>query len=168
MTKIDRQDMGRLPANPKKMNKVPKGAMLNQLVCTARRARTALSARLAELGLHAGQEQILLALSEEERLPLSSIADMLGVRAQTITRAIARLEAQGLVFRTPSQEDGRVNFIALAPAGREIVGDLKKAVKKVERQMLRPLDKVQRKTLLRFLETLDNELASDNAKRSGE
>lgn len=164
MTKIDRQDMGRLPANPKKMNKVPKGAMLNQLVSTARRARTALSARLSDLGLHAGQEQILLVLSDEDQLPLSSIADLLGVRAQTVTRAIARLEAQGLVFRTQSKEDGRVSFIALTQAGRDIVGDVKKAVRKVERQMLGPLDKVQKKTLLRLLETVDIELASIDTK----
>ncbi|WP_158598485.1 MarR family winged helix-turn-helix transcriptional regulator [Notoacmeibacter ruber] len=166
MAKIDKEAMGRLPSNPKKMNKAPKGAVLSQLSATARHARTALSAQLSELGLHAGQEQILLALSEEERMPLSGIADHLGVRAQTITRAITRLEAQGLVFRTPSEEDGRVSHIALTDDGHALVDDVKKTVKKVERKMLGSLDKTQKKTLLRFLESIDIELTAELSKTS--
>ena len=159
MAKIDKEAMGRLPVNPKRMNKPPKGASLNQLAVTARHARTALAARLSVLGLHAGQEQILLALDEEDHLSLSAIADRLGVRAQTITRAITRLETQGFVVRTASEDDGRVSRIALTETGQAIVADVEKAVKKVERQMLKPLDKVQKKTFLRMLEAIDIELA---------
>ena len=159
MTKIDRAAMGRLPINPKKMNKAPKGSTLNQLIVTARHARTALSARLSALGLHAGQEQILLALAGEEHLNPSMIAEKLGVRAQTITRAITRLEAQGFVAREASEEDGRVSHISLTRSGREAVDDVDKAVKKVERQMLKSLDKVQKKAFLRTLEAVDIELS---------
>ena len=66
----------------------------------ARSMRTALSHSLAESGLYAGQDGVILALAQEGSLTPGQIAQKLGVKAPTMTRTIGRMEAQGFVERS--------------------------------------------------------------------
>ena len=49
---------------------------------------------------------------------VTSLAEMLGVDAPSVTRKIQQLERQGLVVRHSDPEDGRASRIRLTPAGR--------------------------------------------------
>ena len=58
----------------------------------------------------------LLAFSRNGALPITKASDRLQVHVTSVTHAIRRLEANGLVTRLPHPTDGHANFVYL-PAG---------------------------------------------------
>lgn len=76
--------------------------------------------RLAERGAVTGQSfEILLRLvrSEDHRLRMSDLAAQTTLTASGLTRAVDRLERDGLVVREACPEDRRVSYAALTTEG---------------------------------------------------
>jgi DNA-binding MarR family transcriptional regulator len=71
---------------------------------------------------------VLLTFSRTGSLPLSKVGERLMVHPTSITNAIDRLEAQGLVTRTPDASDRRRTLAALTPKGTEVVTAATKAL----------------------------------------
>lgn len=63
----------------------------------------------------------LISFSRAGRLPLSKIGERLMVHPTSVTNAIDRLEAQGLVRREPDPSDRRRTFASLTPEGEKVV-----------------------------------------------
>lgn len=64
---------------------------------------------------------VLLAFSRSGRLPLGKMGARLQVHPTSVTNAIDRLEAQGLVRRIADPNDRRSTLAEITPAGREAV-----------------------------------------------
>jgi DNA-binding MarR family transcriptional regulator len=75
---------------------------------------------LRPLGLTFARYEVLMLLSFSRRdaLPLGKIGERLQVNAASVTNAVDRLEANGLVARRSDPADGRVTLAALTPSGR--------------------------------------------------
>ncbi len=65
----------------------------------------------------------LLAFSRSGALPITTASDRLQVHVTSVTHAIRRLEADGLVKRTPHPTDGRTTLVELTDLGRSTVED---------------------------------------------
>lgn len=65
---------------------------------------------------------VLLWFSRAGRLPLGKVGARLQVHPASVTNAVDRLEAQGLVRREPHPTDGRTRLATITPAGRQVVG----------------------------------------------
>ncbi|MDP2288182.1 MAG: MarR family transcriptional regulator [Actinomycetota bacterium] len=63
---------------------------------------------------------VLLTFSRSGFLPLSKIGERLMVHPTSVTNAIDRLEAQGLVRRVPDSVDRRRVLAALTPKGKKV------------------------------------------------
>jgi DNA-binding MarR family transcriptional regulator len=63
----------------------------------------------------------LLFFSRSGALPLSRIGSRLQVHPASVTNAVDRCEAQGLVVRRPHPRDRRATLAELTPAGRDLV-----------------------------------------------
>jgi DNA-binding MarR family transcriptional regulator len=63
---------------------------------------------------------MLLLFSRRGRLPLGKVGERLQVGAASVTNAIDRLEADGLVDRQTNPADGRGVLASLTPAGRRL------------------------------------------------
>jgi DNA-binding MarR family transcriptional regulator len=63
---------------------------------------------------------MLLTFTRKGELPLGKISERLQVHAASVTNAVDRLEAQGLVRRDPHPSDGRAVLAVLTPAGRKV------------------------------------------------
>jgi DNA-binding MarR family transcriptional regulator len=63
---------------------------------------------------------MLLRFSSRGSLPLGKVGERLQVHAASVTNAIDRLEADGLVVRQAHPTDGRVTLAELTPAGRAL------------------------------------------------
>ena len=63
---------------------------------------------------------VLLSHSHDGALPLSILGERLQVHATSVTNVVDRLEAAGLVERTPNPRDGRGTLAVITPAGREL------------------------------------------------
>ncbi len=65
----------------------------------------------------------LLAFSRTGALPITKASDRLQVHVTSVTHAIRRLEADGLVTRTPHPTDGRTTLVQITELGRSTVED---------------------------------------------
>jgi DNA-binding MarR family transcriptional regulator len=95
-------------------------------VTSVMRAQQLLIGRADELLAHHGltfaryEVLALLAFSRRGSLPLSKIGARLQVHPASVTNAIDRLEAQGLVTRTPHPTDRRATLAQLTRDGRRV------------------------------------------------
>lgn len=64
---------------------------------------------------------VLLTFSRRGALPLGKMGERLQVHPTSVTSIVRRLEAAGLVRRTPHPDDGRAVLCEITPAGRELV-----------------------------------------------
>ena len=65
----------------------------------------------------------LLAFSRAGALPITKASDRLQVHVTSVTHAIRRLEAAGLVERLPHPTDGRTTLVRITDLGRSTVED---------------------------------------------
>ncbi|MCY0148393.1 MarR family transcriptional regulator [Hoeflea sp. G2-23] len=141
----------------KKQGQAEALVLVNQL---ARNARTALSRRLLDLGLYAGQDGVILALDARDGQTPGMIAASLGVKAPTITKTIGRLAAQGFVRREGSPDDGRMMLVYLTDAGRDQIKSVRKAQRRTEKTAFAGLKKKDVITLLDLLATMDTNIGA--------
>jgi DNA-binding MarR family transcriptional regulator len=77
-------------------------------------------ALLSEIGLHSGQDRILLCLLREDGLSQTNLVGELSVQPATVTKSLDRLENAGLVQRRADADDRRVSRVYLTEAGRSL------------------------------------------------
>ncbi len=84
-----------------------------------------LDARLRPYGITFSRYEALVLLmhSRDDALPLSKIGERLQVHATSVTNVIDRLEAAGLVRRTPNPRDGRGTLAVLTAEGRAVADE---------------------------------------------
>ena len=93
----------------------------------AMRHRAAAAELLAPLGLHPGQEVLLLELHAHGERTQAQLAAASGCEPPTITGSVRKLESAGLVTRRPSPTDGRVTIVELSDRGRSLMPSLEAA-----------------------------------------
>ena len=134
----------------------------------ARLGRTTLAVRLLKLNLYAGQDQLMLALAHLDGQTPSALAAEIGVRPPTMTKTIARLQAQGFLTKTESAEDARQAHIFLTVAGRAAIAGIEKAIRKTEKRALDGFDKKDRRQLSKYLRKLTANLNGADDKEASE
>ncbi|WP_300342903.1 MarR family transcriptional regulator [Nesterenkonia sp.] len=65
----------------------------------------------------------LLSFSREKRMPMNKASKLLQVHPTSITNAVDRLEAAGLVERQPHAEDRRAMLLVLTRKGRRVAAE---------------------------------------------
>jgi len=99
---------------------------LNQairLLSLRHRARTA--ALLAPLGLHPGQEALLLELARTGPMIQAQLSEALGVEPPSVTLMTRKLEAAGLIRRRPAPSDKRAGIVELTDSGKALADQVK-------------------------------------------
>jgi len=71
---------------------------------------------------------MLLSFAKQGALPLGKIGERLQVNAASVTNAVDRLEARGLVTRRSNPEDGRGTLAWLTDSGRQTAEEATKAM----------------------------------------
>ncbi len=99
---------------------------LNQairLLSLRHRARTA--ALLAPLGLHPGQEALLLELARTGPMIQAQLSEALGCEPPSVTLMTRKLESAGHIRRTPAPSDKRASVVELTDSGRALTDQVK-------------------------------------------
>lgn len=118
-------------------------------VCRAHRA--SIGGRLAGVGLHVGQEMVLLELWREDGLKGGELANRLGVEPPTITRMLRRIENCGFVERHPDPADARSFRVYLTEKGRALEEPVARIWEEVEEKTLQGIDREEKMILRRLL-----------------
>jgi DNA-binding MarR family transcriptional regulator len=121
------------------------------LTQAARLHRTYLNTKLAALGLFAGQEQVLEALSNKGALTIGELAALLRVRPPTASKMVARLAVLRFVQRNPGRMDARTVIGRLTRKGRMAATRLQGLWDEVERDLVKDLDSTGQGQLRRLL-----------------
>lgn len=118
-------------------------------VCRAHRGNV--GGMLAKVGLHVGQDMVLLELWQGDGLRGGELACRLGVEPPTITKMLRRLEGSGLVGRRPDPDDARSFLVYLTEEGRALEGPVARLWEGAEAKTLVGLDVDERRELGRLL-----------------
>ena len=115
----------------------------------AHRARA--EAALNRLGLHTGQEMLLLQLWIEEGIPQSKLAACMGVEPPTATKMLQRMEHAGLIERRADPEDARISRVYLTERGRALEQPVLAVWQQLEAQTVAGLSSIEQALLRRLL-----------------
>ncbi|MFG3437313.1 MarR family winged helix-turn-helix transcriptional regulator [Nonomuraea sp. NPDC047897] len=99
---------------------------LNQairLLSLRHRARAA--SLLAPLGLHTGQEALLLELDRTGPMIQAQLSEALGCEPPSVTLMTRKLEAGGHIRRTPAPSDKRASIVELTDSGKALADQVK-------------------------------------------
>jgi len=103
--------------------------------------RAKLNARLRPIGGSSAQFLALLRLAEAKRgLVQHELAEALAIERPTLTRLLDRMEADGLVRRTPSATDRREKCIVLVAAARPLLRKMRVVARKLHAEVLEPFN----------------------------
>jgi MarR family transcriptional regulator, organic hydroperoxide resistance regulator len=102
------------------------------LVQIAKAHRNRAQALLADIGLHVGQELLLLHLSLGDGMTQSELAEEICVQPATLTRSLDRLTRAGLVERRVDAEDQRVSRVYLTEEGRALRAPIERIWRELE------------------------------------
>lgn len=143
------------------------------LVHAARLHRSRMGDKLVALGLFAGQEQVLQALSASGLMTMGELASVLRVRPPTASKTVSRLSALGLLERKSEPGDARIVRVKLTELGAEKAQAIDTLWDEVETELLQSFDGKDKKRLRKLLRKAARSLASaagddDRGLESGE
>ena len=118
-------------------------------VCRAHRA--SIGGLLAVVGLHVGQEMVLLELWKADGVKVGQLADRLDVEPPTVTRMLQRMESCGFVERRSDPTDARSFRVYLTEKGRALEKPVVHIWEEAEEKTLQGMSPEERLSLRRFL-----------------
>ena len=104
---------------------------------------------LSLMGAHA-----LALLEVHGPMPMSRLADDLGVALPNATGIVGRLVERGIVDREHADADRRVVLVSLNDHGRRLVGEMEEARRRRIRRLVDELDPAQQERLLHAVRDL--------------
>jgi len=117
------------------------GGKLSYAIFTLARAHRGYAAELLrELGLHPGQELLLMQLLDRDGQTQSELLDSVGLDHSTVSKSLGRMEEAGLVTRVPDETDKRVSRVHLTRKGLAMKSKIASMWNKLERTTVANLD----------------------------
>lgn len=130
-----------------------RGGRLSYAVLSLARAHRGMAARLLrDLGLHPGQEVLLMLLLDRDGRSQSELLDSVGLDHSTVSRSLRRMEEAGLIVRCTPDNDRRCLVVSLTDEGRALGPRLDAMWCELERISTRGLDAA---TVTGFIEVAD-------------
>jgi DNA-binding MarR family transcriptional regulator len=121
------------------------------LAQAARLHRFYLNEKLADMGLFAGQEQVLQVLDQQNAITMSELAAFLRVRVPTASKAVTRLAALGFVERQSDGGDRRAVRVRLTRKGKAAAARIQTLWDEVESALVADLDAEEQRQMRRLL-----------------
>jgi DNA-binding MarR family transcriptional regulator len=121
------------------------------------------SVELARLGLHTGQEVLMLELDANGPRTQTELAFALGCEPPSVTLMVQKLEAAGLIKRSRSTRDGRATVVELAGPGRALMPELKEVWLHLAETTVAGLDATSLDGVLQVLDDLVDSLYAGRA-----
>jgi DNA-binding MarR family transcriptional regulator len=150
----------------------PIDELLWALSLTHRAMRATVQRSLEGLGIHAGQHFVLESLWNEDDITCSTLATRLAVSLPTITKAVARMEAVGVVERHQNEADARMVHVRLTPYGRELESVVEQRLERIAETatsgIAQPVKDRVVESLWRIRENLGQDVEAVEPLRSGD
>lgn len=129
---------------------------MNRLSERINRALSGIYGRSYELAIP--DWRVLAWLSQHERLTARDICRLALMDKATVSRAVQRLAARGLLRRTPSTLDQRQQWLSLTAPAQALLGELLPATSAWEARLLDALSEAERRQLRLLMGKLERQL----------
>jgi DNA-binding MarR family transcriptional regulator len=129
-----------------------------EIAARLRLSATRLARRLRQEaggGFTPSQLSALATVHNHGPLTLGALADHERVAPPSITKVVAKLEADGLVERTSDPSDGRVSHVSATPAGHDLIEETRRRKTTWLTGRIRELDADAQARLTAALDVLD-------------
>ncbi len=130
------------------------------LAQAAKEHRSRVSTAFSDLGIHVGQDMVLLCLWKEDGLTPSELASRLKVEPGTVSKVLSRMEKVDLVTRRSDPEDARSYKVYLTERGRALREPVESRWQEVEDRMVEELSPEEKVVLYRLLSRVRNNLST--------
>lgn len=116
-------------------------------------------------GLSVAEWRVLVHLARCGSVSVRDIHNCVNLEKPRVSRAVSRLEQNGLVRKAPGKGDGRLVAISLTPAGQAVLADIIPAAEAVESSICDAVDPADLRTFFRVMEQMHAALDADAAAR---
>jgi DNA-binding MarR family transcriptional regulator len=131
---------------------------LSRISLVSRRLKSEAQRRLAQHGVHSGQQFILNRLWQRDGITPGEIASSINVEAPTVTRAVQRMTTAGLLRVDADHEDGRRVRVWLTSRGDKLRDIVPAITHSLEEDALSLLSAAERDALNDMLERISKAL----------
>ena len=114
--------------------------------------------RTRELGVTRAQWQALFWLNRRDGLTQTELAELLVIARPPLGKIVDRLEAEGWVERRPDERDRRVKRLYVTEKVKPLVEPAQDTMVELGEEAMRGMDEDQRRTLIRALMTIRENL----------
>ncbi len=129
--------------------------MPGHLIRRAQQLSTALfTDECAAFGLTSVQFAILHTVDLHPGVDATRLGALVAFDRSTIGDVLDRMEHKGWLQRSASPDDRRIKLVALSPAGRTLLREVRPAVRRVQQRLLAPLTSADRDSFVRLLAQL--------------
>ncbi|MCC5811097.1 MAG: MarR family transcriptional regulator [Ectothiorhodospiraceae bacterium] len=109
-------------------------------------------------GITIPEWRVLAWISHREVLTAKQICDFTGMDKARVSRAVQGLEGRGLISRTPSDRDQRLQFLRLTGAGEALLSELIPAAHAWEADVVATLSAAEYRDLFNAIGKLERQL----------
>lgn len=141
----------------------PKELIAPRVMCLSRLLRQSFNKAVAQQGLFSGQQDIVLALVENEGLTLSELAKLLDVSSATASVSIKRMEKAGFIIKRADKNDARITRLYPTEKAKQAPENIKNKMDSIEGILKKNMTEQQVQELSDLLE-----LAIENILERGE
>ncbi|MCH5320718.1 MAG: MarR family transcriptional regulator [Eubacterium sp.] len=131
----------------------PKDKIGARVMFLSKLIRQAFNEAVAEQGLFLGQQDIVLALAENEGITLSELAKKLDISSATASVSIKRMEKAGFIIKRPDKNDARITRLYPTEKAKLAPENIKKKMNSLESILKKDLTDEQIIELSALLDT---------------
>ncbi|WP_106402298.1 MarR family winged helix-turn-helix transcriptional regulator [Actinocorallia populi] len=118
---------------------------------------------LRELGLHPGQELLLMQLLDRDEQTQSELLEAVGLDHSTVSKSLRRMQEAGLLIRRPAEHDRRVQLVTLTDAGRALRQPLERMWADLERISTQGLSPQEITAFIHTAETIRHSMLNSSS-----
>ncbi|MEV5961980.1 MarR family transcriptional regulator [Kribbella sp. NPDC051952] len=139
---------------------MPPEPLTNAIVRVARLHRMIAAQLLRPLGLHLGQELVMMQLWDRGPQSQTELVRVLDSDSATMTRTVRRLESGGFVRIRPSATDKRATVVEATPASQSVRREVERIWALLEESATGDLTAAQQTDALEVLRRIEDNLSS--------
>ncbi|MEV6208203.1 MarR family winged helix-turn-helix transcriptional regulator [Kitasatospora sp. NPDC051914] len=149
------------PMSTSKPPRTAHGGRLSYAVfALARVHRSVAAGMLRSLGLHPGQELLLMQLFDKDGQTQSELLDSVGLDHSTVSKSLRRMQEAGLITRRPNEHDRRAQDVWLTDRGRAMSEPIEAMWAALEEISTRHLDAEAIESFIATAATIENSITN--------
>ena len=143
--------------------------LLKWLSVTDRFYKIYLDKQLAPFGINSSQHMFLIKICQSPGILQDSLMDMFYVHPSNIVRTIAALEKQGMITRSPHDEDKRTCKLYPTERALSVIDEIQTVCEKTEALLLHGISESDKKLFIDLLMQAGENITSElHIERKGE